>query len=133
MLKVLVRTLIILLAAAIITAGTVLFVNNGGMNSLGSIAAAEGMRGGFPGEHADRQGRLPPAGARPAEGGQRGFGQHGMEGGAGFSLAGLSGVGLQLGKVALITAVIVGAQAVFGLLRRKAKPAGTPAASTPGA
>lgn len=131
MFKIIVRTLMILLAAGLITAGLIVFVNNGGMNSLGSIARVESMRSGFPGLHAGRQDRFaaPPNGSTgiPNAAGR----QHGMEGGEGFSLAGLSGVGLQLGKVALITALIVGAQAVIGLFRRRPQPAGNPAAASP--
>lgn len=129
MFKIIIRTLIILLAAGIVTAGLVLFVNNGGMNSLGSVARVEGMHGGFPGG-----GLRPEKFAAPPDG-AAGFpgdgGRHGMEGGAGFSLAGLSGVGLQFGKIALITALIVGAQALLGLFRRRPKVAGSPAEGTP--
>lgn len=121
--KVLLKALAILAVSAVVCGGLVLLSQS---SSASALIAPAGGRG------AMEQGRMPPPGGDGAFRPERGFGPgHGMEGGRGemghegsdgFSMAGLSGVGMQAAKVAGITVVIVLAQAGIGWITRKRKP-----------
>jgi hypothetical protein len=117
MIKIVLRLLVILLVVGIVAGGIYLVVQNGGASALGAGVPGAGFeRGsGLPGGGAITQGQLPPRGN-----GDFGRGGHGLEGGmAGFSLAGLPGVMLQVGKIAGITALVVAVQAVLRLFKRR--------------
>lgn len=124
MLKILLRMLIILAVAGLVAGGIYLLAQNGGMSWLGIGGTHEGLLNGA----GAAAGQLP---ARP-DGGAFVKGQHfegGRDGGAGFSLMGLTGLAMQLGKVAVITAAVVVFQTVMRLFkRRRNQPVSVPAA-----
>jgi hypothetical protein len=122
MLKIIIRTFVILLVSGIVAGGIYLFAQNGGMNILSAVGGntrfARGGRNGF---------GQPPGGDRQPPNGdfyqQRPFGDGGRDGFSGFSLASLSGVLMQAGKVALITVAVILIQFLVRLIRRRRKPA----------
>jgi len=126
MIKILWRTLILLLAAALVAGGIYLFAENGGISglSIGGLSAEAGRDGFSAGEMGERpEGRRSDGGQLPPQGDRiRRQGGHDSE--MGFSLAGLGGVGLQLGKVALITGVVVAIQAFGRWFKRRRKSDG---------
>lgn len=122
MLKIILRTLIILLVAGLVAGGIYLFVQNGGVSLLGAGAGRDSGRGFSPDQSPGTlAGAAFAAGQRPAS-----F-DHGPEGQAGFSLAGLAGVAMQAGKIAVITALVVAVQSLARLFRRRRRVASSPA------
>jgi hypothetical protein len=109
MLKVLFRTLIILLVAALVAGGVYLFAVNGGMSLLGGVGqASHGIANGS---------GLPRAGTfAPLAGGGR-F-DHDQNG---FSLAGLGGVAVQAGKVAALTTLVLAIKGILQAFKRRRK------------
>lgn len=118
MLKIAYRTLVILLAAGLVAGGLYLFVQNGGGSALaigrghadfpGGVAAAQMKERG--------QGLTPPDGASLHSNSLRG--EHDQ---AGFNLTwrGLSGLLSPLMKIAGITLIVTGIQAVNKHLKRR--------------
>lgn len=124
MLKIVLRTVIILLVTGLVAGGIYLFVENGGASSLGAGETREGISAGIERGAGFVEGEMP---ARPeGEGGRHAIGAGGREGEEGFSLLGLSGVAMQIGKIAVITALVAVVQAVVRLFKRR--PASTAAA-----
>jgi hypothetical protein len=124
MVKTILHTIIILLVSGLVAGGIYLFVQNGGMSlNDGGVGLSEGFGRGL----GNGPGFTP--GSAPI--GAKGFPQGGGFGGGhdepgGFSLAGFSGVLMQLVKVAAITVFVVIVQAVirqFKRIRKTTRPA----------
>jgi hypothetical protein len=128
MLKHFLRTLVILIVSGLVAGGIFMFANNGGMNILNSVGQAVGLSQGE--RHRDGFNRtgVPPQGDRAEFAQGRPPREGGPDGQTGFSLAGLSGVAVQAGKVALITVIVVVIQSTVSLIHRLRKP--TPVAGT---
>jgi hypothetical protein len=110
MLKLLLRTLIILLVAGLLAGGIYLIAVNGGMNLIGSAGQApHGFANGSGLPPADTF--APPAGA--------GFDHDSSS----FSPAGLAGVAVQAGKIAATTALVMAIKAFLQMFKRRHKPA----------
>jgi hypothetical protein len=109
MAKILLRTLLILLAAGLVAGGIYLLTVNG-IISLGGANASHSPEngGGFA-----RGGAL----SQPPGGGQL-HDRGGLEGQSGFSLSGLSGVAVQAGKIALLTLLVVVVKAITQIFKR---------------
>ncbi len=122
MLKIILRTLIILLVAGLVAGGIYLFVQNGEASLLGA-GAGRAIGRGFPAGQAPGTlaGAIFTAGQR-----LDGF-ERGPEGQMGFSLAGLAGVVMQAGKVAVITALVVAGQSLGRLFRHHRHAVSAPA------
>lgn len=114
MLKLFLHTLIILLVAGLVAGGIYLFTQNGGMSLIGA-AQDDGF---------SQQRGLH---AQPADGesSQRQHPTRGREGQMGFSLLGLSGVVVQAGKIAVITALVMLVKIVGSMFGHRRKPAST--------
>jgi hypothetical protein len=110
MIKVLLRTLIILMVTGLVAGGIYLWAENGSAGLLGGDSLPGGA------DFAD--------GARPARPDGADFGRRegGREGGMGFSLAGLAGVAVQLGKIAAITTAVLVVRALARLVGRRPRP-----------
>lgn len=119
MLKILFRTGMILLAAALIAGGLYLYANSAGVNSNTMPGGRE-----RPAFDASQPPTADSAG-RPMRGGEHGVmgrGEEHLGGEDGFSLAGWSGVLMQAGKVGLITLAVVALQTIIKWLRRRQHP-----------
>ncbi len=104
MTRILLRTLVILLVAGLVAGGIYLFAQSGGLSLIGAAGHAEGLS------------RASAAGLPQADG------ELHFDGGdsqAGFSLDGLGGVLMQLGKVAAITMLVGVVKAGARLFRRR--------------
>jgi len=128
MLKTFIRTLIILLAAGLVAGGVYLLVERVGLGLPGTGRLAEGTLEDGHGRGLGR-GRAFPAGEQDAtrerdETGQGDLlrGEHVGETDVSFPLSGLAGALVQAGKVALITAAVVVAGAIFRLFRKRRRP-----------
>jgi len=122
MLKIFLRTLVILLAVGLVAGALYLSAENGWLNFIDGRSALQGtsalLEKGSPDTQRELSG-LPHG--RPSGDGRAPFegrGEH-MEGGQGFSLSGLGGVAMQFGKIAVITAVVAAIQAVIRMFRRR--------------
>lgn len=132
--KTFIRTLIILLAAGLVAGGVYLLVERVGLGLPGTGRLAEGTLEGGHGRGLGRGlGRGKAAEEQDAtrernEDGQGDLlrGEHEGETGLSFPLSGLGGVLAQAGKVALITLVVVAAQAAWRWFRRRRKGAPGP-------
>ncbi len=126
MVKTILHTVIILLVTGLVAGGIYLFVQNGGMSLIGGgTGQLEGFEGGPGNRPSFSQGSAPSG----TQGFPQGGGSRGDRGGEdSFSLAGVSGVLMQLAKVAIITAIVVGVQWVIRMFRRVRKTA-SPAAA----
>ncbi len=127
MLRLIVRTVIILLVAGLIAGGLYLFANNGGM----SLVGAGGQQDGFSHGSTNAAGltqvntKVQTASGQPGQDVFRGGdGSHDQNG---FSLLGLGGVFLQAAKIAVITALVVALKAAWQLLKHH-KPVNAAAA-----
>jgi hypothetical protein len=123
MLKILFRTVMILLVAGLVTGGLYLFGQNSGSSLIGAISGAGLGQG-------ENHARPADGGFGPGQGKGMAQGQGRQEGPGGensFSLsaATLSGLAEELGKVAAVTAGFVLLKAVFRLISRRklARPA----------
>jgi hypothetical protein len=120
MLKIFLRTLLILLAAGLIAGGIYLFAANGGISGLGSAQQSLGLSSDEEHGAGRRQGQKSaqvngsPSSQRAPQmkGGDR-------DGQMSFSLASLSGLAVQAGKIAAVTAFIVAVQFSLRLLQRR--------------
>jgi len=114
MFKIFLRTLIILLTAGLVAGGIYMFTQYGGMNLIGA-AQDDGF---------SQQRGLH---AQPADGeaSQRQHLKRGREGQMGLSFLGLSGVVVQAGKIAVITALVMLVKRVVSMFGHRRKPANT--------
>ena len=124
MMKIILRTLIILLVTGLVAGGIYLLVEKTGVVLGGSERLFDERSGDFAQGHRFSEGTRPerPEGLAFEKGEfERRDGDH--EGENGFSWMGLGGVVMQAGKIALITAVVVAFQALFRLFKRRSRPA----------
>ncbi len=120
MLKILLRTLIILLVTGMVAAVVYLFAENGGVSLLGIGNLPAGMQNGALSAKNEMptQSEEGEIATRP-ERNENTHGRGGHESGMGGSLIGLAGVAMQLGKITVITAGVVGLRALMRLFKRR--------------
>lgn len=111
MLKVILRVLIILMVFALVAGGIYLLVQNSGSSVLGNTQVEGGFQNG--------NGTRPASGFGPADGD---FNR--VEGAGGFSVRNLSQLGVNFGKVALITIAVVLVQGLNRFFRRRKNSTG---------
>jgi hypothetical protein len=112
MLKITIRILIILAVFALVAGGIYLLVQKSGTSILGNTQLEGGFHSG--------NGTRPEGGQRPADGD---FNREGESGG--FSTRSLSELGVNVGKVALITIGVILVQGLIRFFRRR-KNSATP-------